>query len=174
MVRPCGHLRDISDVENLTMRSLSPTGGAMLMATLLTGCGAETAPTAVSGEPAAVNTTSPSPRAAPTIGLSPTSLGFFMHVFRPLQPPSQALEITNTGGRTLAWTATSNRGWLQIGPNTGTTPSTVTVSLDRAALPIGINGYRPSSLEASITVSAVGASNTPQKVPVTLILSYVP
>ena len=144
----------------------------MLMATLLAGCGGDTAPTAVSGEPAAINTTPPSATAAPTIGLSPTGLSFFVYVFRPLQPPSQALEITDPGGGTLAWTATSNRSWLKIGPNTGTTPSTVTVSVDRAALPIGINGYRPSSLEASITVSAVGASNTPQEVPVTLTLSY--
>ncbi len=143
-----------------------------MLATLLTGCGAETAPTAVSGEPAAGNTASPSQTAAPTIGVSPTSLSFFMYVFRPLPPPSQTLKITNLGGGTLTWTATSNRSWLKIGPKTGTAPSTVTVSVDRAALPIGINGYRPSSLQASITVSAVGASNTPQKVPVTLSLSY--
>jgi hypothetical protein len=51
----------------------------MLMATLLTGCGAEAA--AVSGEQAAVNTGSLSPTAGPTIGLSPASLGFFMCVF---------------------------------------------------------------------------------------------
>jgi hypothetical protein len=133
-------------VENLTMRSLSPTGAAMLMATLLTGCGAETAPSAVPGEQTAINAASPSATVAPTVGLSPTSLRFVMYVFRPLQPSGQALNITNTGGGTLAWTATSNRSWLKIGPETGTTPSTVTVSVDRAALPIGINGYRPSTL----------------------------
>jgi hypothetical protein len=127
------------------MRSLSPTGAAMLMATLLTGCGAETAPTAVPGEQAAINAASPGATAAPTIGLSPTSLRFFMYVFRPLQPSDQALKITSTGGGTLVWAATSNRSWLKIGPQTGTAPSTVTVSVDRAALPIGINGYRPSS-----------------------------
>ena len=144
----------------------------MLMAALLAGCGAETAPTAAPGEPPAINTTPPSATAAPPIELSPTSLRFFMYVFRPLQPPSQALQITNTRGGTLAWTATSNRSWLKIGPETGTAPSTVTVSVDRAALPIGVNGYRPSSLEASITVSVMGASDPLQEVPVTLGLSY--
>jgi hypothetical protein len=48
----------------------------------------------------------------------------------------------------------------------------VTVSVDPAATGIGINGYRPSSLLASITVSAAGASNTPQTLPVILNLRY--
>jgi hypothetical protein len=36
----------ISNLENLTMRSLTLTGAAMLAAALLTGCGAESGPTA--------------------------------------------------------------------------------------------------------------------------------
>ena len=157
----------------------------MLMATLLTGCGAESAPTAVSGEEAAIKTaalaipSSPTGSntaslllAAPTIGLSPTSLSFIYYVRRQVPPPSQTLKITNLGGGTLSWTATSSRSWLKISPKTGTAPSTVTVSVNPAALPIGFNGYRPPSLQGSITVSAVGASNTPQTVPVILYLRY--
>jgi len=44
--------------------------------------------------------------------------------------------------------------------------------VDPAALGIGINGYRPSPLQASITVSAAGASNEPQAIPVILNLRY--
>jgi hypothetical protein len=44
--------------------------------------------------------------------------------------------------------------------------------VDPAALGIGINGYRPSLLQASITVSAAGASNEPQAIPVILNLRY--
>lgn len=40
------HLRDIPHVENPTMRSLTLTGAALLIGTLLTGCGAESGPTA--------------------------------------------------------------------------------------------------------------------------------
>jgi hypothetical protein len=39
-------LRDISHMETLTMRSLTLTGVAMLAAALLTGCGADSGPTA--------------------------------------------------------------------------------------------------------------------------------
>jgi hypothetical protein len=120
--------------------------------------------------PTSPNRASLSLTAAPTIGLSPTSLSFIVYVFRQ-PPPSKTLKITNLGGRTLTWTATSSR-WLKIWPKTGTAPSTVTVSVNLAGSPIGINGYRPHSLPGSITVSAVGASNTPQTVPVILYLRY--
>jgi hypothetical protein len=135
----------------------------------LAACSSDT-PT---GTPSAPRAASPVVVAAPAIGLDPTSLGFFMYVFRSSSPPSQTLNITNLGGGTLAWTATSNRSWLKIGPKSGTAPSSVTVSVDRAALWfIGYNGYRPGSLKASITVSAAGASNTLRTVPVTLFLRY--
>jgi hypothetical protein len=39
-------VRDLSHVETLTMRSLTLTGAAMLAAALLTGCGADSGPTA--------------------------------------------------------------------------------------------------------------------------------
>jgi hypothetical protein len=39
-------VHDISHLENLTMRSLTLTGAAILTAALLTGCGAEAGPTA--------------------------------------------------------------------------------------------------------------------------------
>jgi PKD repeat protein len=118
-----------------------------------------------------VSVTGPQASGQATIGLSPTRLSFIYYVLRRLQPPSQTLTIANLGGGALTWTATSSR-WLKISPKTGTAPSTVTVSVDPAALPIGINGYRPPSLQGSITVSAVGASNTPQNVPVSLVLRY--
>jgi hypothetical protein len=165
--------RDISHWEDLTMRSMPLTGTAMT-AMLLTGCGAESAPTASSGEEAASNPASLSLTAAPVIGVSPTRLSFLVYAFRPsFQPPSQTLKITNLGGRTLTWTARDNAYWLKFGPTSGTAPSTLTVRADRASIPIGLNGYRPRYLQAAITVSAAGASNTPVLVPVWLTISYV-
>jgi hypothetical protein len=108
----------------------------------------------------------------PAIGLSPMSWSFTYYVRKQQAPPSQTLHLTDQGGGTLTWTGTSSRSWLKISPKTGTAPSTVTVSVDPAATAIGINGYRPSSLQASITVSAAGASNTPQTIPVILNVRY--
>lgn len=155
------------------MRSMLLTGTAMLTAMLLTGCGTESVPTNSSGEEPASNPASPSLTAAPVIGLTPTSLRFLLYAFRTYQPASQTVKITNVGGKTLTWTAKDNAAWLKFAPILGTAPSTMTVSVDRTALPIGINGSRPVYLQATITVSAAGASNTPQTIPVLLRISYV-
>jgi hypothetical protein len=156
------------------MRSRRLTGAAMLLATLLTGCGAESTPTEVSGEAAATSLPSRGLTGAPVIGVSPTRLHFLVYAFRPsYEPPKQTVKITNLGGRTLTWTAHDDRYWVKEGPASGTAPSTLTVRVDRSSLPIGINGYRPQNLWATITISAVGASNTPVTVPVWLSISYV-
>jgi hypothetical protein len=146
----------------------------MLLATLLTGCGAESTPTGVSGEATVTGPPPPRLTAAPVIGISPTRLHFLVYAFRPLyEPPAQTVKITNLGGRTLTWTARDNAYWLKEGSTSGTAPSTLRVRADRSAIPIGINGYRPQNLWATITISAVGASNTPVTVPVWLSISYL-
>ena len=111
---------------------------------------------------------------APAIAASPTSLRFLVYAFRPqYNPPSQTLKITNAGGGKLTWTARDNGYWLKFGPISGTAPTSVSVRVDRSSIPIGVNGSRPRYLQAAITVSAVGASNTPLTVPVWLTISYV-
>lgn len=146
------------------MRYLTLTGAA-LIGMLLSGCRAETGPTGPDAGSLSLT-------AAPGIGLAPTRLSFVYYFRQRLPPSSQVLKITNLGGGTLAWTATSSPSWLKIQPKTGTAPSAVTVSVDPAVLPIGYNGSRPGLLQANITVSAVGASNTPQSVPVVLYIHY--
>jgi Viral BACON domain len=116
--------------------------------------------------------TPPTSTPAPVIGLSPSYLTFVVYAFRPYQPPAQALRITNLGGGRLNWTASDNGSWLTIGPTTGTAPASVMVQVHRASIPIGINGYRPRNLLASIVVSAPGASNSGVTVPVGVIVSY--
>jgi trimeric autotransporter adhesin len=137
----------------------------LVLAVLLAGCGSGSVP---SGP----NTASLASTTAPAIGLSPTSLSFHYYYRSGLVvPASQKLNITNTGGGILNWTAISRR-WLQISPQTGTGPSTLTVSVDPAVIGIGINGYRPGILNEPITVTALGASNTPQTITVTLFIHY--
>lgn len=113
-----------------------------------------------SDTPTSPMTASPSLTAvAPTIGLSPTT-------FRLCYPgggstrvcwPSGSLSIRNTGGGTLNWTATKSKTWLKISPRLGTAPSTMKVSVDPTGLPRGTYSGR-------ITVSATGATNSPQTV----------
>jgi hypothetical protein len=156
------------------MRSPFLTGAATLTAIWLTGCGPDSGPTAASGAALPIGQPPASLANVPAIGASPVSLSFLVYAFRSqYNPPSQTLRITNLGGRALTWTARDNAAWLKFGPTSGTAPTTLTVRVDRSAIPIGINGYRPRYLQGAITVSAVGASNTPLAVPVLLIISYV-
>ncbi|HOX05006.1 MAG TPA: Ig-like domain-containing protein, partial [Planctomycetota bacterium] len=65
----------------------------------------------------------------PAIGLAPAALSYTATVG--LNPASQAVSVTNSGGTTLAWTASGNKPWLQVSPTWGTTTTetdTLTVS----------------------------------------------
>ncbi|MGD0992531.1 MAG: Ig-like domain-containing protein [Gemmatimonadales bacterium] len=96
----------------------------------------------------------------PIITLNPTSLSFSGQQGG-ANPASQTLSVSNAGGGTLPWTASSNQTWLTVTPTSGTAPTTLTVSANTTGLAAG-------SYPATITVYAAGASNTPQAVPVTL------
>ena len=153
------------------MRLTSAAWAATLI--LLPGCDTAPVPTANSAEERSAPTAPAGVIAAPVIHVSPTSFHFLVYAFRPTyEPPGQALWITNAGGGTLRWTATDNAGWLTLSSTAGTAPSKVIVRAWRSRLPIGVNGYRPTFLQGTITVSASGASNSPGKVPVSLSISY--
>jgi hypothetical protein len=99
----------------------------------------------------------------PTIGVSPSSFSFTATAGG-ANPANQSLSITNTGGGTLNWTASSNATWLSVSPTSGTAPSTATVS-------VNITGLAAGTYNGAITVSATGATNTPVNVPVTLTVN---
>ena len=80
----------------------------------------------------------------PALSLSPTSLDLGT------QSDGDSFVITNTGTGTLEWTTESDATWLTASPpsgSTGTAPSVVNVSVDRAGLP-------PGSYAGSVTVSS--------------------
>ncbi len=64
------------------------------------------------------------------------------------------VRITSSGAA-LRWTASKNRPWIVVSPASGTTPSTITVSVDPKALPL-------YTVRGSVTITAPGASNSPQ------------
>jgi subtilisin family serine protease len=66
---------------------------------------------------------------SPAISLSPQSLNLSISSVEDLA--SAGLALTNTGGRQLRWTASTDRPWLQVAPSSGTTPvgpDTLTIS----------------------------------------------
>jgi hypothetical protein len=109
--------------------------------------------------------------AAPVIVLSKTSIRLCYPkacLGNRSSPTYTYLDITNGGGGTLAWTATKNKTWLRKSPSTGTAPSRVKVWVDQIGLPNPV--YSP--YYGQITISAPGASNSPQTVWVNVRVSY--
>ncbi len=100
---------------------------------------------------------------SPTIGVSPSSLSFTATVGGG-NPASQSVSITNTGGGTLNWSASSNASWLSVSPASGTAPSTLTAS-------VNISGLSAGTYNGTITITATGATNSPLSVPVTLTVN---
>jgi len=99
------------------------------------------------------------PAAQPSIGMSPTSLAFNATAGGN-NPSTQNVVITNTGTGTLTWTVTDNANWL-----------TATQSGNSVVASVNIAGLAAGNYSGVITVSASGATNTPQSVPVTLTIA---
>jgi hypothetical protein len=162
--------------DNATWLTLSPTSG--------TGNGSVTASVNLSGLAAgtynaaitiagtgATNTPQTVPvtltvNTAPTIRLSPTSLSFTA-TQGAANPAAQTVNVTNTGGGTLTWTASDNASWLTLNTTSGTT----TTETDPITVSINTSGMSAGTYNATITITAGGAANTPQTVPVTLTLN---
>ncbi len=73
----------------------------------------------------------------------------------------QTFLVTNTGGGTLSWSVGDNAAWLMTSPDSGTDDGVVTVYANASGLPKGV-------YSGTISVSAAGASNSPQAITVTL------
>jgi pimeloyl-ACP methyl ester carboxylesterase len=100
------------------------------------------------------------PAASPsTISLSSTQLQF-SYTIGAASPTAQAVTVANSGGGMMTWSAASNVPWM-------------TVSSSSSSLTVSVN---PSGLSAgphlgTVTVSATGASNSPQSISVTLTVT---
>jgi len=111
-------------------------------------------------------TTPPTP-VSPTIALSPASLAFVTD--QGSNPPSQNVNVTNTGSGTLAIaasaTTTAGGNWLVVSPTSGAAPTTLQVSVNSANLAAG-------TYSGTITVAStsLGVTNSPQVVSVSLIV----
>ena len=81
--------------------------------------------------------------------------------------PSQTVNITNAGGGTLTWSATSGSSWLTVSPNSGVGSGTLTLGINPA-------GLTAQTYNGAITVTASGATNGPQTISVVLTVNAAP
>ncbi|MBO0722078.1 MAG: hypothetical protein J2P41_14735, partial [Blastocatellia bacterium] len=109
------------------------------------------------------NGTSGGGSTSPVISVNPSSLSFTATAGGS-NPASQTFDISNTGSGTLNFTASDDGSWLTISPTSGTAPATLTASVD-------ISGLAAGTYNATITISASGATNSPVNVPVTLTVN---
>jgi uncharacterized protein (TIGR03437 family) len=99
----------------------------------------------------------------PSISLSSTQLRF-SYTVGGAAPATQTVSVTNSGGGTLTWSATSGASWLTVSPASGTGSGTLTLGINTA-------GLAAQTYNGAITVTASGAANSPQTIAVTLTVS---
>jgi len=102
----------------------------------------------------------------PSLAFSDSAIGFCLSPSstRTCVRLAQHVLFTSTGA-SLAWTAVSSKPWIVVHPATGATDTDVRVSVDQTKLPPR-NGA--TSFSGAVTVSASGARNSPQVIPVKL------
>ena len=158
---------------NVTLQAIPVAGWAFVNWTGdLTG---STNPTSITMNSLTKNVTANFAELAPAIGLSPTSLSFV--TYEGVNPPDQTFNITNTGGGTLNWSLSDGAAWLSESPLSGAlvgngAKGTVTVSVNASGLTVAGSPYA-----GVINVTDPGASNSPQKVNVSLEVkpaTYIP
>jgi hypothetical protein len=86
----------------------------------------------------------------PVIHLSQTALSFAANFGIPYTPVPAPVNVVNTGGGALAFTATSDSPWLVVTPGNGTAPQSVSVSVALGTLTVG-------PYTGHVTIAATGA-----------------
>jgi hypothetical protein len=77
------------------------------------------------------------------------------------------VNVSNTGGGSVSFTASDDQSWLAVAPASGTAPAGLSVSA-------GIAGLAPGTYTGIVTISAPGASGSPKTVGVTLTVNPAP
>ncbi|MCK5740244.1 hypothetical protein KAH55_13730, partial [bacterium] len=102
--------------------------------------------------------------ATPVIALSPPAISF-SGVEGGASPAIQQVTISNSGTGELNWNAekSENTTWLSLADTTGS-------SGGKLSLQANITGLSAGTYQTAVSISAVGASNTPQPLPITLVV----
>jgi len=100
---------------------------------------------------------------SPVIAFGPVTLGFTA-TEGGANSANQTLDVWNSGGGTLNWSVADDAAWLSLAPPSGNSNGehdVITLSVDITRLSAGV-------YNADITITAPGATNTPQTMPVSL------
>jgi len=115
-----------------------------------------------------------------TFTVSPTSLSFSYTVGL-TAPQTQSFQISSSGGSApFSAAAASSASWLQVSPSSGTTPATLSVSVNTQGLAAGnytatitiTSPYSPTTAAASVTVNLTVTQITVSPVAITNAASY--
>jgi len=102
----------------------------------------------------------------PVLSVSPTTLPFSATVGGS-NPAPATVNVSNTGGGTLTFTASSDSNWLTVSPLSGTAPQTLQLSTSVTGLAAGI-------YTGHVTITSTGTQGSPAVVTVTLTISSAP
>jgi len=144
---------------SLSVNPAGLTAGTYTGSVSVTGTGATNSPVSI---PVTLNVTAATTN--PTINLTPSSLSF-SYAVGGTTPGSKTLSLASSTGSALSFTVTASGGsWLSLGSSSGSTPGSLSVSVNPAGMAAG-------SYSGTITVTSSGASNSPQSVPVSLTVT---
>lgn len=101
----------------------------------------------------------------PEISCSPSSMSF-IDDGSPAGFFSQTLQIKNTGAGTLHYFLSDDADWLSVSPTSGTS----TGNVNEHTISVDVSGLSQKTHNASLTITATGGINSPQTVPVSLII----
>ena len=108
--------------------------------------------------------------AAPQISFTPESLNFTA-IGGGSTPPNKTLGIWNSGIEILNWSVSDDAEWLSENPTSGS--STSPEDTTSVAVLVNTAGMSDGNYSANITITAPGASNSPQTVPVSLHVGQI-
>jgi uncharacterized protein (TIGR03437 family) len=133
------------------------TAGTYSGTVIVTSMGASNTP-----QPIAVQLVVSAPA---TITATPASLSF-AYVLGGSNPASQSVNVTSSQPAKIS-TSVAGASWLTVTSSTSSTPATLTATVNPAGLPAG-------TFQAAISITSAGASNSPQVLSVTLVVSDKP
>jgi hypothetical protein len=105
-----------------------------------------------------------------TISLNPTTFQFTATQGGG-NPSPKTLNIGNSGGSALNWSATDNATWLTLSPTSG---SVAVGGNQNVTLSVNISGLAAGTYNATITLADPNATNSPQTAAVTLVIQQTP
>jgi hypothetical protein len=97
---------------------------------------------------------------SPVLALSQTGV-FFSGNVGGANPTAASVNVTNTGGSTLSFTAASDSTWLTVTPPSGAAPQTLQLSAVTSGLALG-------TYTGHVTVTSTGSPGSPATITVTL------